>query len=241
MDDKEKKKGDEELEDDASETEDEDFDEESEDDDSDDDEEEDADGKDGHVDGSVPPAVAAQGTEAHEVEAEQEEHKAEAEQEGPEVEAEEEGHEVETGEENADTAVAEKDQPVDADNASNGENTHVLGELPNGEVLRPVEEKSEKLREEATFAASNRKAATDGGGVDIGNIEVELTFDVGDVTLSLKDLESMKNGYVLDINRASNEYINIRSSGRLVGRGRLVKIKDHLGVQIDELFGDAAN
>jgi type III secretion system YscQ/HrcQ family protein len=101
---------------------------------------------------------------------------------------------------------------------------------------RPIVEKAGQLRKEAQFVASQRMATEK---INVGEIEVQLTFDVGDVTLTLKELEGMKEGYTLTTDRPVDEVVNIRANGHLIGRGRLVKVENRLGVQIEELRGSA--
>ncbi|MDR1457182.1 MAG: FliM/FliN family flagellar motor switch protein [Puniceicoccales bacterium] len=103
---------------------------------------------------------------------------------------------------------------------------------------RPLVEKAGQLRKEAQFVASQRMAT---GNINVGEIEVQLTFDVGDVTLTLKELEGMKEGYTLTTNRPVDEVVNIRANGHLIGRGRLVKVEGRLGVQIEELRGSSVD
>ncbi|MDR2340988.1 MAG: FliM/FliN family flagellar motor switch protein [Puniceicoccales bacterium] len=103
---------------------------------------------------------------------------------------------------------------------------------------RPIVEKAGQLRREAQFVASQRMVA---GNINVGEIEVQLTFDVGDVTLTLKELEGMREGYTLTIDRPVDEAVNIRANGHVIGRGRLVKVEGRLGVQIEELRGSSVN
>ncbi|MDR2677262.1 MAG: FliM/FliN family flagellar motor switch protein [Puniceicoccales bacterium] len=103
---------------------------------------------------------------------------------------------------------------------------------------RPIIEKAGQLRKEAQFVASQRMATEK---INVGEIEVQLTFDVGDVILTLKELEGMKEGYTLTTDRPVDEVVNIRANGHLIGRGRLVKVEGRLGVQIEELRGSSVN
>jgi type III secretion system YscQ/HrcQ family protein len=103
---------------------------------------------------------------------------------------------------------------------------------------RPLVEKAGQLRKEAQFVASQRMATEK---INVGEIEVQLTFDVGDVTLTLKELEGMREGYTLTTDRPVDEVVNIRANGHLIGRGRLVKVEGRLGVQIEELRGSSVN
>lgn len=98
----------------------------------------------------------------------------------------------------------------------------------------PAEEEEDKpdLVVEPQFVDGHERA---NDGVDVDHLPVQVTFDIGDVELQLQDLESMKKGYTFTLDRPDDDQVNIRINGRLIGRGRLVKIDDRLGVQIDSL------
>jgi type III secretion system YscQ/HrcQ family protein len=121
------------------------------------------------------------------------------------VEAEEPAEEVALGEEEA--AVTEEDP------------------------LSPIHEKALEMLKEVKFAAS---AARKIEGIDVGAVEIELTFDLGTTRLTLKDLEALREGYAFTLDRPNDEFVNIRANGQLLGRGRIVDIDGRVGVQIEE-------
>jgi type III secretion protein Q len=90
------------------------------------------------------------------------------------------------------------------------------------------------MLKDVAYAASTPRPRD---GFDVGSIEVSLTFDLGTVRLSLRDLEAMKEGYTFTLERPNDEFVTIRANGHPIGRGRLVNVDGRVGVQIEELNG----
>jgi flagellar motor switch/type III secretory pathway protein FliN len=185
------------------------------------------------------PANGDEGEENEEVNEENEENeKEEVIGQEEEVDQEEEGEneEVEEEEEEEEEVIAETDN-------ENGEDTIVQEEDNEEDAAEEIDQvltkTMEELRQESQFMTSQR--TVEDGGVNVGNLEVQLTFDLGDITLTLKDLEAMKAGYVLPMEHPLDDVVHIRANGHLIGRGRLVKIEDRLGVQIEELRGGSVD
>lgn len=71
-------------------------------------------------------------------------------------------------------------------------------------------------------------------------LPVTVSFDVGEKTLSLEELKSLKPGYTFSFEHGKEQPIFIRANGRLLGHGELVQIEEHVGVRI-VAFLDHAN
>ncbi|MDR3117066.1 MAG: FliM/FliN family flagellar motor switch protein [Puniceicoccales bacterium] len=96
----------------------------------------------------------------------------------------------------------------------------------------PLHEKVAATVKEVKFAETVRKKAA---GIDLATVEVSLTFDLGTARLSLETLESLREGYTFTLGESSGEFVTIRANGQPIGRGCLVSVDGHLGIQIDEL------
>lgn len=64
---------------------------------------------------------------------------------------------------------------------------------------------------------------------------VSVEFVLGNHFLSLQELESLHEGYVFELPGLSVDSVGLRINGRDVGRGRLVRVGDHLGVIVESL------
>jgi flagellar motor switch protein FliN len=117
---------------------------------------------------------------------------------------------------------AEEAAPVDPATATD----------PKEDPAWPIHEKAITMLKEVKFvAAASRKAH----GVDVGTLNVLLTFELGSTHLTMKDLESMREGYVLTLDRPNDEFVNIRANGHLIGHGRIVSVDGRIGIQVEEL------
>ncbi|WP_051542862.1 type III secretion system cytoplasmic ring protein SctQ [Thiothrix lacustris] len=74
----------------------------------------------------------------------------------------------------------------------------------------------------------------------ISQIPVQLSFDVGDKTLSFNEVRQLRPGYILELGKSLPEIIQIRSQQRLIGTGELVEINGRVGVRILNLFNKKA-
>ena len=74
----------------------------------------------------------------------------------------------------------------------------------------------------------------------VSQIPVQLSFDVGEKTLSFNEVRQLRPGYVLELGKSLPEIIQIRSQNRLIGTGELVEINGRVGVRILNLFNKKA-
>lgn len=74
----------------------------------------------------------------------------------------------------------------------------------------------------------------------ISQIPVQLSFDVGEKTLSFNEVRQLRPGYILELSKSLPEIIQIRSQHRLIGTGELVEINGRIAVRIINLFNKKA-
>jgi type III secretion protein Q len=72
-------------------------------------------------------------------------------------------------------------------------------------------------------------------------LEVSLRFEVGDLTLSLGELKSIRAGHTFDLAQPLNRSpVRILAHGNVLGKGYLVAIGDRLGVRVSEFTPNEA-
>ena len=71
---------------------------------------------------------------------------------------------------------------------------------------------------------------------DLGDLEVQLTFELGRQTVELEQLRAIMPGYVFPIERSPDDPVDIVANGRRIGRGEIVRVGDGLGVRLIRLF-----
>jgi type III secretion system YscQ/HrcQ family protein len=74
----------------------------------------------------------------------------------------------------------------------------------------------------------------------ISQIPVQLSFDLGQKTLSFNEVRQLRPGYILELGITLPEIIQIRSQNRLIGTGELVEVNGRVGVRIINLFSKKA-
>lgn len=74
----------------------------------------------------------------------------------------------------------------------------------------------------------------------IAQIPVQLSFDLGEKTLSFNEVRQLHPGYVLELGKSLPEIVQIRSQHRLIGTGELVEINGRVGVRIISLLNKKA-
>ena len=72
-------------------------------------------------------------------------------------------------------------------------------------------------------------------------LPVRLSFDLGEVSLSLAQLQALQPGQTLALGHPLTGAVRIRANGALVGEGDLVEIDGQLGVSVRSLFGNSAS
>ena len=71
---------------------------------------------------------------------------------------------------------------------------------------------------------------------DLGDLEVQLTFELGRQTVELEQLRTITPGYVFPLARSPDDPVDIVANGRRIGRGEIVRVGDGLGVRLIRLF-----
>jgi type III secretion protein Q len=67
-------------------------------------------------------------------------------------------------------------------------------------------------------------------------VPLRVSFDLGELTLSLAQLRAMQPGQVLELGHPLAGAVRIRANGALVGDGELVEVDGQLGVAVRTLF-----
>ncbi|QXQ08072.1 flagellar motor switch protein FliN [Sphingosinicellaceae bacterium] len=74
----------------------------------------------------------------------------------------------------------------------------------------------------------------------LGGIEMRLSVEIGATRLTLAELAELEPGEVIELDRRSDERIDILVNDRLLAKGEVVTIGDRFGVRIVELVDGGA-
>ena len=91
-------------------------------------------------------------------------------------------------------------------------------------------EHAEEIVEETQHAQSAEQ------NTSLDDIEIRLTFDIGNLQLTLGELARITPGHTFDLGKSICKAVSIRANGTLIGKGELVDIEGTIGVSIVELY-----
>jgi flagellar motor switch protein FliN/FliY len=67
------------------------------------------------------------------------------------------------------------------------------------------------------------------------DVDVKLTVEIGSTSLKLRELLSLSESSVVELDRQANELLDVLVNGTLIGRGEVVTVGDRFGIRITEL------
>jgi type III secretion protein Q len=76
---------------------------------------------------------------------------------------------------------------------------------------------------------------TDDTDLSLEQMPVDLSFDLGHKTVTLKELRQLGEGQALPLDRPIAQGVTIRANGAVIGQGQLLDIDGRLGVLISHL------
>jgi type III secretion protein Q len=93
------------------------------------------------------------------------------------------------------------------------------------------------------IADGNRRGLTPMDDADkasaetIDDLEVRIVFEIGRRDLPLSELQRIRPGYVVELDRPLGLSVDLTVRGQMIGKGELVQIDNTIGVRIQRLFG----
>jgi len=69
----------------------------------------------------------------------------------------------------------------------------------------------------------------------IEHVKVRLAVHVGEATITIGELNAMKEDHVIKLESLADAPVDILLEGRVVARGQLVAVDDNFGVRVTEL------
>ena len=73
----------------------------------------------------------------------------------------------------------------------------------------------------------------------LGDVEVELTVQIGRRRMAIADILRLSAGQTVELGKAAGEPIDVLVNGRLLGRGEPVVVGDRYGIRLTEIVADA--
>jgi len=72
------------------------------------------------------------------------------------------------------------------------------------------------------------------------NVEMQVTVELGQAKLLVKDLLALRVGSIVDLDRSAGSPVDVLVNGALLAHGEVVVIDDEFGVRITEILNDDA-
>ena len=69
----------------------------------------------------------------------------------------------------------------------------------------------------------------------LGEVQVKITLELGRTEITMKEAMSLAERSMVVGDKLADEPVDLRVNGQLFGRGKLVLVGDHYGVQLTEL------
>lgn len=96
----------------------------------------------------------------------------------------------------------------------------------------------EEPMSETTPSPETAPSAAPQDSLDVGGLEVTLTFELERRRLTVRDVETLAPGYVFALGGDALSPVTLCANGKAIGAGRLVDLGGTLGVQITRLGTD---
>jgi flagellar motor switch protein FliN len=74
----------------------------------------------------------------------------------------------------------------------------------------------------------------------LGNIEMDVTAELGRTRMTVRELLSLTPGIVVELDRIAGSPIDLFVNGTLIAHGEVVVIDEEFGVRISEIVGPTA-
>ncbi len=96
------------------------------------------------------------------------------------------------------------------------------------------------MKPDTAFSMTDGDAGAASNYALLADIPVRLSVEVGSTGLPLRDLMELAEGSVVELDRQSNELLDILANGTLVAKGEVVTVGTRFGIRIVEIVpGDA--
>ncbi len=125
----------------------------------------------------------------------------------------------------------------------NANQSVALDEKDEAQQTPSAQEKSEtetKQDVEVKRAEFQEVAQSPGGGEKPGldlllDVSLPVAVELGRTSMTVKEVLSIGEGSVIELDRAAGEPVDVLVSGKVLGRGEVVVVDDRFGVRITEL------
>lgn len=88
-------------------------------------------------------------------------------------------------------------------------------------------------------AAAMGSSAMERGGIDmLGDVELDVTIELGRAEMLVEDVLRLASGSIVELNKLAGDPVDVYVNGRLVARGEVLVLNDNFCIRISEILAD---
>ena len=109
----------------------------------------------------------------------------------------------------------------------------------------PVEDKHVSVKSARAPSPRRRSAAEGGANAPskvtaenlrvLENVEVQMTVEVGNTEIKIRDLLRLNEGAVIELDRLAGDPLDILVNGTMIAKGEIVMVGERFGVRFTEI------
>jgi len=69
----------------------------------------------------------------------------------------------------------------------------------------------------------------------VGEVMVDICAELGEATLTVREILNIKEDYVIELEKAAGDNINLKVNGQEFAKGEVIIIGNNLGIRVDRI------
>ncbi len=74
----------------------------------------------------------------------------------------------------------------------------------------------------------------------VKDVTVELTVRIGSCLLPMRDVLTLANGSIFQLDQLATDPVGLYANDRLIARGEVVVVEDNFGIKITQIVGEGS-
>jgi flagellar motor switch protein FliN/FliY len=117
----------------------------------------------------------------------------------------------------------------------------VIGAQP-GEIVDPAVTTAAASFDNADRRVPAPRPANTGDRLELlGNVEMDITAELGRTRMTVRELLSLAPGTVVELDRAAGSPVDLFVNGTLIARGEVVVVDEEFGVRVSEIVSSSTD
>ncbi|HAW49954.1 TPA: flagellar motor switch protein FliN [bacterium] len=72
----------------------------------------------------------------------------------------------------------------------------------------------------------------------LDDVPIDITVEIGRAKKYVKNILALKEGSIIELSRLAGENFDILANGKLIAKGQIVIVGDHIGIRVVELVNE---